>query len=449
MTIHPPRDVTDRAPDAAAAAVGARVAGDLAQMEDSSPFRDCVSRIPPGSSILLPPTCATPLGIEGALALDSERLAGSRVWSGLLLGAYPLADEPHRERIRYGTWHLSRQISGLAEAGLVDFYPLRASQVIGFIDRMGVADVVVVQVAPPDADGYCSLGVSGSYSYAAARAARMLIVHVNPAMPRVPGPCRIKLDDAAVVVTHEQAVREHPGLPFDETSLRIAARIEPLIADGATLQVGFGSVPEAVLETLRQSGRRHLAIWGMATDGVVTLDEAGMLRAGAGPPVRTHDVMGTRRLFDWLHNNDRVELVDYGVCADVGAIAQVPDFVSINSAIEVDLEGNANAEVLAGRQISGVGGGPDFADGARRSPGGVCVVALPSTARDGEVSRIVPQLTGVPHSLPRTTVQHVVTEYGATDLSMLSLDARAEALIALAAPQFRDGLWAAHRQARR
>ncbi len=421
----------------------------VAAVHEDSPLRSCLRKIPAGSSILLPPTCGTPLGIEEALASESERLAGSRVWSGLLLGSYSFTEEPHRDRLRYGTWHLSGRVSGLAQAGLVDSYPLRASQVIDFIRRKGIHDVVVAQVAPPDADGYCSLGVSGSYVYAAARSARMLIAHVNPAMPRVPGPCRIKLDDAAVVVTLEQEVRQHPTRPADDTSKQIAARIEPLIEDGATLQVGFGAVPEAVLDALRQSGRRDLAIWGMVTDAVVTLDEAGMLRRTGGPAVRTHDVMGTRRVFDWLHENDRVELVDNSVCADVGEIARIPSFVSINSAVEVDLEGNANVEVVGGRQIGGVGGGPDFADGARRSPRGVSVVALPATARAGQVSRIVPRLAGVPHSLPRTTVQHVVTEHGIADLSLLSLDARAEALIGLAAPHFRDALWQAHREERR
>lgn len=418
-------------------------------MDESSPLRDCVRQIPPGSSILLPPTCATPLGLEQFLALESDRLVGSQLWSGLLLGSYPFTEDPHRHRLRYGTWHVSRRISGLAEAGLIDSYPLRASHVVDFIRAKGADDVVVVQVAPPDADGYCSLGVSGSYVYAAARSARMLIAHVNPAMPRVPGPCRIKLDDAALVVTHEQPVQEHAPPPPDETSARIAGHVEPLIADGSTLQVGFGAVPEAVLEVLRQSGRRNLAIWGMVTDAVVTLHEEGMLREGDGPAVRTHDVLGTRRVFDWLHDNDRVELVDNSVCVEVGEIARVPRFVSINSAIEVDLEGNANSEVVAGHQISGVGGGPDFADGARRSRGGVSVLALPATARGGQVSRIVPRLTAVPHSLPRTFVQHVVTEYGAVDLSLLSLEARAEALISIAAPQFRDELWEAYGQSRR
>jgi 4-hydroxybutyrate CoA-transferase len=418
-------------------------------MDEHPVLRDGVARIPAGSSILLPPTCGTPLGIEEALAADSERLAGSRLWSGLLLGTYPFAEEPHRDRLRYGTWHIGRPISGLAEAGLIDAYPLRASDVIDFIRCKGAGDVVIVQVAPPDADGYCSLGVSGSYAYAAACSARMLIAVVNPAVPRAPGPCRIRLDDAAVVLDVDQELRQHRAPAPDETSRRIAAWIEPLIEDGMTLQVGFGSVPEAVLEILRQSGRRDLGIWGMATDAVVDLAEAGMLREGPAPAVRTHDVMGTHRIFEWLHDNDRVELVDNRVCSEVGEIARVPRFVSINSAIEVDLEGNANSEVVGGVQMSGVGGGPDFADGARRSAGGASVLALPATARGGQVSRIVPRLTGVPHSLPRTSVQHVVTEYGQADLSLLSLEQRAEALIALAAPQFREGLWEAHRQARR
>jgi 4-hydroxybutyrate CoA-transferase len=393
---------------------------------------------------VLPPTCGTPAGLADVLADDSERLAGSRLWSGLLLDGYAFTREPHVQRFRYGTWHVSSAISELVDAGRVGSYPLRASQVIDFLRDKRAADVVVVQVAPPDDEGYCSLGVSGSYVHAAARQARILIAHVNPRMPRVPGPCRIKLADATFAVTHEQDLVEHPSPVADETSRRIAEWIEPLVPDGATLQIGFGSVPEAVLEALRHSGRRDLTFWGMATDGTVTLDEADMLRRGHAPAVVTHDVLGTRRVFDWLHRNDRARLVDYGVTTSVGEIGRVPRFISINSAVEVDLEGNANAEVVAGRQISGVGGGPDFADGARRSAGGMSVLALPSTARAGTVSRIVPRLSGGPHSLPRTAVQRVITEHGAVDVSLLDLDERAEALIGIAAPEFRDELWAAH-----
>lgn len=414
-----------------------------------STLRDCLGTIPPGSSILLPPTCSTPVGLDVELADASERLAGSRVWSGLLLGDYPFVESPHRDRLRYGTWHVAQRIAGPAADGLLDSYPIRASQVIDFIRRVGADDVVIVQVAPPDEDGYCSLGVSGSYTYAAARSARVLIMQVNPRVPRVAGPCRLKLDDADIVVTQEQELFEYPSAAPDETSKRIAARIEPLVPDGATLQIGFGSVPEAVLEDLRQSGRRDLTIWGMATDAVVTLAESGMLRDGPEPAVYTHEVMGTRRIFDWLDQNPTVRLLDYDFCTSVAEMGGRPDFVSINSAIEVDLEGSANAEVLAGRQISGVGGGPDFADGARRSPGGVSVVALPATARRGQVSRIVPRLQGAPHSLPRTTVQYVVTEHGAVDLSVLSLESRAEAMIGLAAPEFRDDLWDAYETGRR
>jgi 4-hydroxybutyrate CoA-transferase len=411
----------------------------------SEPFRACVRAIPRGASILLSAACATSVGIDQEIADDSDRLTGSRIWSGLLLSDYAFTDAPHRDRLRYGTWHVARSLRELAATGQVDYYPIRASHVIDFIRRKEANDVVVIQVAPPDKDGYCSLGVSGSYCYAAASSARMLILHVNARMPRARG-CRVKLTDAAVVITGDQDLAEHaPGLR-DETSARIAASIEPLIRDGATLQIGLGSVPEAVLETLVESDRRELAIWGMATDGVVTLDEAGKLRGGPGPAVHAHDVMGTRRLFDWIHENERFRLVDYDVGASVEAIGRIPNFVAINSAIEMDLFGDANAEVLNGYQISGVGGSLDFADGARRSPGGVSILALPATARGGTVSRIVPQLSGVPHSIARTAVQYVVTEYGAADLSLLSLHERAEALIGLAAPDFRDHLWEQYRR---
>lgn len=410
----------------------------------SDAFDPLLRAVTPGSSILLSAAAATSVGIDERIATDSERLRGSRVWSGLLLGAYAFTEAPHRDRLRYGTWHVDRSLRELAAQGRIDYYPVRASHVVDFIRRKSADEVVILQVAPPDRHGYCSLGVSGSYCSAAAVSARKLLLHVNPQMPTTPG-CRVKLSDAAAVVTHEQPLAEHRATVLDDTATRIAAWIEPLITDGATVQVGLGSVPEAVLETLRKTDRRDLAVWGMATDGVVALDAAGKLRRGPEPAVHAHDVMGTRRLMDWTDGNDRFVLVDYSVGVSVDVIRRIPRFVAINSAIEIDLFGNANAEVLGGYQISGVGGSLDFADGARQSPSGVSILALPATARRGTVSRIVPQLTGVPHSMPRTTMQYVVTEYGCVDLSLLSLVERAEALTGLAAPQFRDDLWNGYR----
>lgn len=411
----------------------------------SEPFDPLLRTVDPGSSILLSAAAATSIGLDEHIATLSERLSGSRVWSGLLLGAYAFTEAPHRDRLRYGTWHVDRSLRELAAHGRIDYYPVRASHVVDFIHRKSANDVVVLQVAPPDRDGYCSLGVSGSYCSAAAATARKLLLHVNPQMPTTRG-CRVRLSHATAVVTHDQPLAEHPAAVLDDTATRIAAWIEPLITDGATIQVGLGSVPEAVLETLLRTDRRDLAVWGMATDGIVALDMAGKLRRGTEPAVRAHDVMGTRTLMDWIDGNARFELVDYSVGVSVTAIGIIPRFVAINSAVEIDLFGSVNAEVVGGYQISGVGGSLDFADGARQSPGGVSILALPATARGGTVSRIVPQLTGVPHSMPRTTVQYVVTEYGSVDLSLLSLFERAEALIGLAAPEFRDNLWDRYRE---
>lgn len=380
------------------------------------------------------------------LAEDSLRLAGSNLWSGLLIGDYPFISEPHLSRLRYGTWHVARQIADEVQRGRADYYPLRASDVTAFVERNCGLDVVVAQVSEPDREGFCSLGVSGSYLDWALGAAPLLILHVNPAMPRSFG-CRVKLSDAAFVVSERVELVEHASRPPDDVSRAIATHVASLVPHGATLQIGLGSVPESLVEMLADGDVGELAFWGMATDGIAALDAAGKLRSSHGPVVHAVDVLGTRIIFDWIHSNDRFRLVGYGTGVSPAVIGQVARFVSINSAVEIDLHGNANLEAIGAKQIGGIGGAFDFVEGARRASGGLSILALPSTTRDRKMSRIVPRLRDVPHSIPRTSVQYVVTEYGVVDLSTLSTHARAEALIGLAAPEFQNELWDWHQQA--
>jgi 4-hydroxybutyrate CoA-transferase len=406
-----------------------------------------VRAIEPGATILLPPGCGEATAFEEALVMDRERLRGARLFSGLLLSEYPFLAPSRPPAFDYGTWHVMRPVRQALAAGDVRYFPLRASQVPGFVSRRGI-DVAVVHVSPPDAAGYCSLGVSPSYSYPAARATPVLIAQVNRAMPRTRGDCRLHVSSFTHAFEVDSPLVEYRASTPDAISTRIAALVEPLIPDGASLQIGIGAIPEAILLALRDSGRRNLRLYGMGVDGAVDLWESGTL-ARNGPALIGGELMGTRRLFDWAHDHARCEMRDFPALFDPSRVAGVDCLVSLNSALEVDLWGNANSEVASGVQVSGLGGSLDFMEQASRTLGGRRILALAATAKQGSVSTIVPTLAAIPQSIPRSAVQWIATEYGAVDLSMLDLDARAEAMVGLAAPAFRDTLWNDYRAARR
>ena len=407
---------------------------------------EAVAAVAPGSSVILPPGCGEATTITAALLEDSERLGGTRLYSGLLLGDYPFLAEPHASRFSYGTWHVMRPVRSLIDAGRVEFYPLRASQVTRFLAKKGV-DVAVVQVAPPGKDGFCSVGVSTSYPYPVARGAPTVIAEVNRSMPRTSGECRIHESGITYAVESDHPLAEYKAGAPDEVSIRIAQFIEPLIPDNATLQIGIGGVPEAILLALMASRRRGLRLFGMGVDGVVDLWDAGML-ATDRPSMVAAELMGTRRLFDWVDGNDRCEMRDFPALFDPSRSVEFDNLISVNSTLEIDLWGNANSEVAGTSQVSGVGGSVDFMEMAMRCPNGKSILALSATAKSGTISKVVPRLGSVPHTIPRSAVQYVVTEYGLVDLSILGLDARAEAMVGLAAPQFRDGLWNGYRALR-
>lgn len=394
--------------------------------------------------ILLPAGCANPQQFVKLLTDKSDRLNGCRLWSGLLVGEYPFAREPHPNRLRYGTWHVMRPVESLIASGRADYYPLRSSHVGDFIKRREIAEVVILNLSPPDSTGSASLGVSTGYSYDALSVARVVIGQINPLVPATCGNCRIPVTDLTYSFTLEEPLPEYTCARVDETSRRIATLIEPLIPPGATIQIGIGSIPEALLLVLKESRLQDLSFWGMAAEGLVALDEGGMLKRGPGPAVVAVELMGSGNLFRWAANNPRCIMVPFSVGSDSRLMSARPNFISINSAIEIDLWGNVNAEVVEGRQVSGVGGSLDFVEGARRSEGGKSIIALPATAKGGTVSRIVAELSSSP-TMPRNLVQYVVTEFGCVDLSLLSLDSRAEAMISLAAPQRRNDLYDAYR----
>jgi acyl-CoA hydrolase len=302
-------------------------------------------------------------------------------------------------------------------------------------------DVAIVQGRALPEGGF-AYAVGSDYIVAAAEQARRIIVECNEAAPLVSGPHRIPEERIVAVVPTRRQVLQVPAATPGDLERRIARHAGGYIEDGATLQVGIGAVPEAIMAQL--GDRRDLGVHsGMIGDSVAALTEAGVITNmrkpfDAGVTV-TGMLAGTDRLYRFVDGNPGVEMRSTDRTHDVALLSRLPKLVSINSAVEVDLTGQVNAEVVGNLHIGAVGGSLDYVRGGHRSPGGHSLFVLPSTTADGRISRLVPRLDG-PVSTPRSDVDVVVTEYGAAELRGRSLRERARALLAISHPAHRERL---------
>ena len=330
--------------------------------------------------------------------------------------------------------------------GKVELLPVKLSEAHALFLANGVLplDVALIQVSPPDEQGYCSLGVTAGYTLDAAFNARIVIAEVNKQMPRTFGNNQLSIDRFDYLVETSRPLLEYPSPVVGEVEMAVAKNVRQLIGDRAVLSFGVGNIPEAVLRSL--SGKRHLGIHsGMICDSMATLIEAGVITNERKNIARGKSVaalaLGTKKLFRFMDENPGVEMHPFSYTHDIMNLAQLDNFVSINSALEVDLTGQISAESIGGVQISTIGGQADFARGAALSKGGKSVIAFTSTTRGGKNSRIVPQfMAGTVISTPRYDVQYVVTEYGIAELWGKTQFERMDALIAIAHPRFRDDL---------
>jgi acyl-CoA hydrolase len=329
--------------------------------------------------------------------------------------------------------------------GRADFVPIFLSDVPElFLSGSVPLDVAVVQLSPPDRHGYCSLGTSVDAARAAVDCARFVIAEINEQMPRTHGNTAIHMDRIEAFVHTNRPLPEH--LPASETEVeaRIGELVAGLVEDRATLQMGIGAIPDAVLARL--SGKRDLGVQTeMFSDRLVDLIESGAVtnRFKAVHPGRTVTsfVIGSKRLFDFVNDNPMVEFHSCDRTNDTALIRRNPRVTAINSAIQIDLTGQVCADSIGHRIYSGIGGQMDFIRGAALSRGGKPIIALPSTAAGGTISRIVWELTpGAGVVTTRGHVHWVVTEYGVVNLHGLSIRERAEALISIAHPDFRAEL---------
>jgi 4-hydroxybutyrate CoA-transferase len=405
---------------------------------------DAVGRLRPAMRVLLPPGCGEPAALVAEICRQSARLPDLTLLGGIHLGDYPFA-RPEHAALRFATWHMSPRLDEARRRGRVEFVPMRYFDLVSQFAAGGAwaPDCVLVHCAPPDARGYLSLGVSVSVALPAARRAPLVIAQVNAAMPRTLGNAFLHRSQIDCWVEVDEPLTPYPPPPIGEVERAIGRHVAGLVPDGATVQVGIGAIPQAVLEAL--ANHRDLALHSLLVDASVTLVERGVVTNALKRVHRGRmdigEAMGTRRLFDFLHENPLVNMESSGFVHDPEIVAQLDRFVAINSALEIDLGGQVTAESLGPRQVAGIGGQFDFVLGASRSRDGAAIIALPSTGRDGAVSRIVPRLqAGAAVTSPRALADWVVTEHGVARLRGRGERGRAEALTAVAHPRFREEL---------
>jgi len=403
---------------------------------------EAIRAIPDGSNVVFPASTIELAALVPAFQGEVERFQRLTLYSGYSFGDYRFLAHGLGSHFRYASWQAAPHIRHLFAEGKADYVPMRFGEVTRIVSKSGPIQphVVLVQVSPPRR-GYVSLGVSVSLYQDFIRSASLVIAEINPHMPWTAGDSRVPVDRIHLGVESDAPLGEYRMPAATERGERIVDHVLDLIPDRAWVQLGIGSMPDAVLTRLAEKRGINL-LSGMLSQGLQRFVE----EARHTPAITTGELAGNREFYEFCGRTRQVRMATTRVTHDVAALGRLPRFASINSTVEVDLQGQANGETIGSVQISGVGGSQDYVDAAARSRGGVSIFALPSTTEDGRRSRIVAQLTpGSVVTTPRYSTDAVVTEYGVARLKGKSLRARAEALIAIAHPDFRAALVAASR----
>jgi len=407
------------------------------------------SHIHRGDRIFIHTACGEPQYLVKALIdyvsshpsalFDNELL---QVWT---LGVAPYTDEKFKQNFRHNSFFVGSSTRTAINEGLADYTPIFLSEVPDlFLRGVVPIDVALVQLSPPDSHGYMSLGVSVDIVKAATESSNLIIAQVNANMPRVHGDGFIHIDDVDFIVAHDEPILEYEEEAEGQIAEQIGAYVSRLIQDGDTIQVGYGSIPNAILAALGE--KKHLGVHTeLISDGIVALMKKGVVdnsrkTINRGKTVVTF-CMGKHETYEFLHDNPSVEFRTIDYTNNPLIIARHDSMAAINSALEIDLTGQATAESLGKTFYSGIGGQADFMRGAMLSRGGKTILTLPSTADGGKTSRIVPFLSeGAGVSLVRGDIHYVATEYGIAYLHGKNIRERAMELIRIAHPTFRSRL---------
>ncbi|HQV63346.1 MAG TPA: acetyl-CoA hydrolase/transferase C-terminal domain-containing protein [Anaerolineales bacterium] len=412
--------------------------------------QEAVKAIKSGNRVFLTGNVSVPQKLLAALVEYAPNLKDVEICQALTVGSADYVGPEMEGHLRVNSMFISANIRKAVQEGRADFTPVLLSE-FPLLFKRGVLplDVAIIHVSTPDEHGFCSLGVEVGLTKSAAESAKVIIAEVNEKMPRTLGDAFIHVSRLTHIVPVNYPIPEHNMASDGGSDIveKIAGHIADLIPDGATMQLGIGSIPDAVLKFLYN--KKDLGIHTeLFSDGVIDLFNAGVLtnaRKSLHPgKIVAGFILGTKRLYEWVDDNPMIEMHPTEYVNDPFIIAQNDRMVAVNSAIEVDLTGQVCADSIGPKLYSGVGGQLDFIYGASRSKGGVPIIALPSVAtlRDGtQLSKITGMLKlGAGVVTSRNHVRYVVTEHGVADLYGKTIRQRAQALINVAHPQFREDL---------
>jgi 4-hydroxybutyrate CoA-transferase len=413
-------------------------------MQRHSSAREAIAAVQSGHRIFVHGAAATPVRLLDALVADADRLKDVELLHLHTLGQTRYADKEFRKSFKVSAFFVGANLRSKLDPGFVDYLPCFLSEIPQLLRSGRVPiDVALIHVSPPDRHGFCTLGTSTDAARAAVDVARLIIAQINPRMPRVHGDGFIHVSQIHHSIEVDDPLPEEKPTPPKPSEMDIARLTAALIEDGSTLQMGIGTIPDAILGALKN--HRHLGIHTeMWTDGALELIHCGAVDNSKkvlhpGKTVAGF-VTGSKAVYDFIHDNPSVVGLDIGYVNNPFNIAKNPKVVAINSAVEVDLTGQICADSIGPRVISGAGGQIDFMRGAALSQGGKPIIALTSRTGNG-ISRIVPTLKpGAGVVTTRADAHYIITEFGVADLYGMTLSQRAQALIAIAHPEEREFL---------
>jgi len=399
-----------------------------------------------GMRVYIQPGCAEPEALVEALMRRAPFVRDVEIVHMMTMGVAPYVAPDMAGHFRHNAMFIGANVRQAINDGRADYTPIYLSEIEELFDSGAMPiDVALVELSPPDSHGFCSFGVGVDTSLTAAKCARYVVAQINDQMPRTFGDSFIHVTELDAVVEASRPLCAMKPPHISDLHRAIARNVADLIEDGSVLQTGIGGIPDAVLPFLMD--RKDLGVHSeLVSDGVIDLIEAGVL-TGALKNFKPRKIilgfaLGTKRLFEFLDNNPIFEFHPTAYTNDPGFIARNDNMVAINSALQVDLTGQVCSDSIGNQFYSGIGGQVDFLRGASRSVGGKPIIAISSTAKDGAISRIVPMLSpGAGVVTSRGLVRYVVTEYGVAYLHGKTIRQRAQALIDIAHPKFREELY--------